>query len=237
MVALKILHPELSVTVTADRFLREIEYLRKMDHPNISKLLDYGEVDWLVYYVMAFVEGPSLRTHLKKVHRCEVEETRDIAFHMLAALSYAHCMGVVHRDVKPDNVILGRDRAVLMDFGIARAVAQSAEDRLTRSGFAVGTSSYMSPEQISGEGVIDHRSDIYSLGCVLFECLTGRPPFWSRRQEKVFAMHQEEPAADVRTVRTDTPGPMAAAIGRALEKKPEDRWQSADEMREEVSRD
>ncbi len=237
MVALKVMHPELTVTVTADRFLREIEYLRKMDHPNISKLVDYGESDWLIYYVMEYVKGPNLRTYLERVNRCSLEETRRIAIDLLNALDYAHGMGVVHRDVKPDNIVLAGTGAVLMDFGIARAVAQSAEDRLTRSGFAVGTSMYMSPEQISGEGVIDHRSDVYSLGCVLFECLTGRPPFESKKEEAIFAMHQKEPAVDVRSLRKDMPASMAAAVNRSLQKNPGDRWQSADAMRQQISSD
>ncbi len=236
-VALKILHPELAVSVTADRFLREISFLSKIDHPNISKLLDYGENDWLVYYVMSYVEGPTLREHLQRVKQTSVRDTLRIAEDLLSALSYAHELGIVHRDVKPDNVVLAAGGPVLMDFGIARAIAQSGQDRLTRSGFAVGTSTYMSPEQVAGEDDIDHRSDFYSLGCVLFECLAGRPPFMSSREEMVLSMHHEQVPPDLRRLRPDAPDSLVRVVSRALEKLPKDRWQSAQEMKDAFRRD
>jgi serine/threonine-protein kinase len=136
----------------------------------------------------------------------------------------------VHRDVKPENVVLSETGPVLMDFGIARAIAQSGQDRLTRSGFAVGTSTYMSPEQVSGAEDIDHRSDVYSLGCVLFECLAGRPPFVSSREELILSMHHQENPPTVTEFREDAPEPLVALIGRALEKERENRWQTAAEM-------
>ncbi len=143
-------------------------------------------------------------------------------------------MGIVHRDVKPENVVLASTGPVLMDFGIARVIASSGHDRLTRSGFAVGTSSYMSPEQISGAEDIDHRSDLYSLGCVLFECLAGRPPFTSVREEWVLSMHHATPAPAVTEFRSDVPEALAQVVCRALKKDREERWQSAAEMREAV---
>ncbi len=236
-VALKILHPELAVSVTADRFLREISFLSRIDHPNISKLLDYGENDWLVYYVMSYVEGPTLREHLQGVKQASVNDTLRIAEELLSALSYAHELGIVHRDVKPDNVVLAAGSPVLMDFGIARAIAQSGQDRLTRSGFAVGTSTYMSPEQVAGEDDIDHRSDFYSLGCVLFECLAGRPPFMSSREEMVLSMHHEQVPPDLGSLRPDAPESLVRAVIRALEKLPNERWQSAQEMKDALRRD
>ncbi len=229
-VALKVLHPELAVSVTADRFLREISFLSKIDHPNIATLLDYGESDWLVYYVMSYVPGPTLRQHLDRVKKVSISDTQRIARDLLAALMYAHDMGIVHRDVKPENVVLAETGPVLMDFGIARAIAQSGQDRLTRSGFAVGTSTYMSPEQVSGAEDIDHRSDVYSLGCVLFECLAGRPPFVASREELILSMHHQEKAPDVTRFRKDAPDGLVGLVTRALMKEREERWQTASEM-------
>lgn len=231
-VALKVLHPELAVSVTADRFLREISFLSNIEHPKISKLLDYGETDWLVYYVMPYVEGPTLRQHLTEVVKASVNDTQLIAADLLTALEYAHGQEIVHRDVKPENIVLSSEGPILVDFGIARAIASSGQDRLTRSGFAVGTSTYMSPEQVLGANDIDHRSDIYSLGCVLYECLAGRPPFLASREEIVLSMHQQAVPQNIAELRADTPASLAEAVSTALEKEPEDRWQSAAEMLE-----
>ena len=230
-VALKILHPQLAVTVTAERFLREIGLLSRIEHPYIAKLLDYGESDFLVYYVMAYIEGPTLREHLTRVRQATIQDTTLIAGALLDALGYAHSQGIVHRDVKPENIVVSRTGPVLVDFGIARAIAESGTDRLTRSGAAIGTSTYMSPEQIRGIQDIDYRSDLYSLGCVIFECLTGRPPFPARREEQVLRMHLESTPPDIRVQREDLPPPLAQVIQKALAREREDRWQSAAEMR------
>jgi serine/threonine-protein kinase len=230
-VALKVLHPQLAVSVTADRFLREIAFLQRIDHPRIGRLLDYGESEYLVYYVMQFFEGPTLREHLRRVTTATVEETLRLGDELLDAIRYAHDLGIVHRDVKPDNIVLTAGGAVLLDFGIARAVAQSGTDRLTRSGFAVGTSSYMSPEQVQGAEDLDHRSDIYSVGCVLYECLGGSPPFAAAHDELVLRMQVDARAEDVRSVRPDA-GPLADVVMRALEPRREDRWQTAADMRQ-----
>lgn len=229
-VALKVLHPQLAVTVTADRFLREIGFLSRLNHPHITRLLDCGETSRLVYYIMTYVEGPTLREHLEKVGRASARETLRMARDVLDALAYAHGEGIVHRDVKPDNIVLSPHGAVLLDFGIARAVAEAGTDRLTRSGFSVGTSAYMSPEQVRGGHAIDHRSDIYSLGCVLFECLSGRPPFTAAREEAVLRMHLEERAPDVRWLGVDVEEALADTVSRALGPEPEMRWQSAADM-------
>jgi len=234
-VALKILHPELLVSVAADRFLREIRLCSQLEHPHIAHLLDSGERDWIVYYVMTYAEGPTLREQLAKVGRLPISEAVRLADDLLDALAHAHGHGIVHRDVKPENVVLATQGAVLLDFGIARAVAASGSDRLTRSGIAVGTSTYMSPEQITALKEIDHRSDIYSLGCVLFECLAGQPPFSHRNEAVVLQLHLNQPAPDVRTLRSDTPRELADGIARALEKPPEARWQSAAAMRESLA--
>ena len=234
-VALKVLHPELLVSVAADRFLREIRLSSQLEHPHIAKLLDSGERDWVVYYVMTYVEGPTLREHMSKVTQLPIGEAMRLADDLLDALDHAHGHGIVHRDVKPENVVLSADGAVLLDFGIARAVAASGSDRLTRSGIAVGTSTYMSPEQITALKEIDRRSDIYSLGCVLFECLAGQPPFVHRNEAVVLQLHLTQPAPDLRTFRSDAPRELADGIARALAKTPEQRWQTAAAMRESLA--
>ena len=232
-VALKILHPEFLESVAADRFLREIRLVSRLNHPRIARLLDSGEQDWFVYLAMAFIDGPTLREVLGRGRRLSVADTLRVACNLLDALEHAHQLGIVHRDVKPENVIISPDRgAVLLDFGIARAIVTSVSREITRAGLTVGSSSYMSPEQINAEQKIDGRSDLYSLGCVLFECLTGRPPFVWRKEAVVLQLHLTEPAPDVRTFRPDVPPDLARAINTALAKKPEERWQSAAEMRD-----
>jgi serine/threonine-protein kinase len=234
-VALKVLHPELLVSVAADRFLREIKLASQLDHPHIAKLLDSGERDWIVYFVMTYVEGPTLRDHLARVRQMSIAETVRLADDLLDALDHAHQRGIVHRDVKPDNVVLSTEGAVLLDFGIARAVAASGSDRLTRSGIAVGTSTYMSPEQITAVQELDRRSDLYSLACVLFECLAGQPPFIHRNEAVVLQLHLTQPAPDLRSIRADVPAEIATGIARALAKTPDERWQSAAAMREAIT--
>jgi len=228
--ALKVLNPQLAASVAAERFLLEIRLVSRLDHPRIAALLDSGEEDWILYYVMEFVPGPTLKQHLDRVRRCPVSDTLRIANDLLSALEYAHDQGIVHRDVKPENIVLSPRGAVLVDFGIAKAVASSGNDRLTRSGFAVGTSAYMSPEQISGAEDIECRSDLYSLGCVLFECLAGRPPFEDPFDEIVLQMHQQQAPPDLRVLNPDVPGGLVEVIERALAKPRDDRWASAAEM-------
>ena len=234
-VALKILHPELLVSVAADRFLREIKLASRLSHPHIARLLDSGERDWLVYYVMDFVDGQTLRERLDSSRQLSIAETLRIASDLLDALDHAHQQGIIHRDVKPANVVLSARGAILLDFGIARAVVASGSDQLTRSGIAVGTSTYMSPEQITAVTDIDHRCDIYSLGCVLYECLAGQAPFVHRNEAVVLQLHLTQPAPDVRTLRSDTPPELATAIAKAMAKTPNERWRSAAEMRETLA--
>jgi serine/threonine-protein kinase len=231
-VALKILHPELLVSVAADRFLREIKLASRLNHPHIARLIDSGEQDWLVYYVMSYAEGPTLREHLDGSRQLSLSETLRLAGDLLDALDHAHSQGIIHRDVKPANVVLSSEGAILLDFGIARAVIASGTDQLTRSGIAVGTSTYMSPEQITALADIDHRSDLYSMGCMLFECLAGQPPFFHRNEAVVLQLHLTQTAPDVRTYRSDSPVELAKVISKALAKAPKDRWRSAAEMRD-----
>ncbi len=229
-VALKVLHPQLAASITADRFLREIELASQLSHPRIARLLDYGEGDWLLWYVMEYVPGPSLRQHLERVRRVPVADTVRLAHDLCGALGAAHARGIIHRDVKPENIVVSPEGAVLVDFGIAKAVAAAGSDRLTRSGFAVGTSTYMSPEQITGFDGLDPRSDLYSLGCVLFECLAGRPPYDDPFEDLVLTKHQTAPVPDLRPLRPDTPEALAAAVERALAKDRADRWADAAEL-------
>lgn len=229
-VALKVLHPQLAASVAADRFLREIKFVSRLDHPHIARLIDFGEDDWVLWYVMELVQGPTLRQHLDRARRCSINDVLHIAHGLLGALAAAHAQQIVHRDVKPDNIVLSPNGPVLVDFGIAKAVADAGSDRLTRSGFAVGTSAYMSPEQIGGIEGVDPRSDIYSLGCVLYECLAGRPPYDDPFEDLVLTKHQTAPVPDVLTARPDTPEALAEAISRALEKLRESRWQDAESM-------
>jgi eukaryotic-like serine/threonine-protein kinase len=231
-VALKILHPELLVSVAADRFLREIRLASRLNHPHIARLLDSGEQEWLVYYVMSFADGPTLRERLDESLQLPIAETLRLASDLLDALDHAHTQGIIHRDVKPANVVLSSEGAILLDFGIARAVIASGTDQLTRSGIAVGTSTYMSPEQITALIDIDHRSDIYSMGCMLFECLAGQPPFNHRNEAVVLQLHLTQTCPDVRSFRPDTPAELAAGLSKALAKAPKDRWRSAAEMRD-----
>jgi eukaryotic-like serine/threonine-protein kinase len=236
-VALKILHPEFLDSVAAERFLREIKLVSRLNHPRIAGLLDSGERDWFVYLAMAFIDGPTLREALGSGRKLSVSDTLRVARDLLDALRHAHQLGIVHRDVKPENVVICPGRgAVLLDFGIARAIVTSISREITRAGLTVGSSSYMSPEQINGDQKIDGRSDLYSVGCVLFECLAGRPPFVWRKEAVVLQLHLTEPAPDVRTIRPDVPPDLANAIAKALVKLPEERWQSAAEMQEVLGR-
>jgi serine/threonine protein kinase len=232
-VALKILHPSLLESVSAERFLREIKLVSQLNHPRIARLLDSGEREWLVYLAMAFIDGPTLSEVLQHDGRLSIADTLRLACDLLDALDYAHQLGIVHRDVKPGNVVISPDRgAVLLDFGIARAISTSISNEITRTGVTVGTSAYMSPEQINGEQQIDGRSDLYSLGCVLFECLAGRAPFVWRKEIVVLQLHLTEPVPDVRTFRPEVSAELAKAITKALAKLPGERWQSATDLRE-----
>lgn len=230
-VAIKVLHPELAVSVAADRFLREIRYASQLDHPHIAKLIDSGETDYLLWYVMPYLAGESLRQTLRRESRLAVPRAAGVAAQVLDALEHAHSHGIAHRDIKPDNIVLSSGGAILVDLGIARAIATSGDDRVTRSGFVVGTEEYMSPEQAQGAPDVDGRTDLYSLGVVLFESLAGRPPFSSPSAAAVLDMHQHHPAPDLHGLRREVPRELAAVVARALAKARAERWQRAAEMR------
>jgi serine/threonine protein kinase len=231
-VAIKVLHPELTVSVAADRFLREIRYASQLQHPHIAPLVDSGETDYLLWFVMPFVPGDTLRQVMRREHTLPIDRAVRVATEVLAALGHAHERGLAHRDIKPDNIVCSPESgAILVDFGIARAIATSGEDRVTRSGFVVGTEEYMSPEQASGSSEIDGRTDIYSLGVVLFEALSGRPPFSAASAAAVLDMQQHAAPPDLRKLRRDVPRALSDAVMKSLAKAREARWQTASEMR------
>jgi len=237
-VAIKVLHPELTVSVAADRFLREIRYASQLDHPHIAPLLAFGETDYLLWFVMPFVAGETLRQVMRRERLLPIDRAVRIAADVLEALTHAHERGLAHRDIKPDNIVLSAEggetggNAILVDFGIARAIASSGEDRVTRSGFVVGTEEYMSPEQAGGSPDIDGRTDIYSLGVVLYEAIAGRPPFSAASAAAVLDMQQHMPAPDLRKLRRDVPRVVSDVVMKALSKAREARWQTAFEMRQ-----
>jgi len=175
-VALKVLRPEVAAALGAERFLREVRFVAQLHHPHILPLYDSGEAAGLLYYVMPYVEGETLRDRLKRETQLPLEDALAITREVADALTYAHGHDVVHRDIKPENILLESGHALVADFGVARAITAAGGEQLTDTGIAVGTPSYMSPEQASGESRLDGRSDTYSLGCVLYEMLTGEPP-------------------------------------------------------------
>jgi len=239
-VAIKVLRPELSAIVGSERFLREIEIAATLQHPHILPLFDSGQVtaghpersegpQSFLYYVMPFVEGESLRERLTRETQLPLETALQITREIGSALQYAHEHGVVHRDIKPENVMLSGGHAVVADFGIARALHAANGEQLTLTGMVVGTPQYMSPEQASGEKV-DGRSDQYSLGCALYEMLSGKPPFLGPTPLAVLARHSAEPVPSLRAVRQSVPLGVEAAIMRAMAKRPEDRFPSIREF-------
>ncbi len=186
-VALKVLRPELAAALGPERFLREIEISANLNHPHILPLFDSGEAGGFLYYVMPYVEGESLQDRLNREKQLPVDDALQITREVADALGFAHRHNVVHRDIKPANILLEEGHAVVSDFGIARAITKAGGERLTDSGVAVGTPAYMSPEQASGSTEIDGRSDVYSLGCVVFEMLCGEPPFTGPTPQAVVA--------------------------------------------------
>jgi tRNA A-37 threonylcarbamoyl transferase component Bud32/tetratricopeptide (TPR) repeat protein/TolB-like protein len=229
-VALKVLRPELSAEVGTERFLREIRVMSGLTHPYILPLLDSGVAAETPYYVMPLIEGESLRDRLTREGPLPVEQGIRICREIAEALDYAHQQGVVHRDLKPDNVLLSEGHAVVADFGIARAIGQAAGDRLTSTGVVLGTPAYMGPEQAMGFGVIDGRADIYSLGCMLYEVLAGQAPYSGPTVESLIHQHVSAPVPDVKLMRPSVPTGVQATIERAMAKAPADRYSTAGEM-------
>ncbi|HKI95450.1 MAG TPA: serine/threonine-protein kinase, partial [Gemmatimonadales bacterium] len=229
-VALKVLKPELTAVLGPDRFPREIKIAAQLQHPHILPLHDSGEIEGFLYYVMPFVDGESLRARLKREGPLSVGEAVRILKEVVDALAAAHAEGIVHRDIKPDNVMLSGRHAIVMDFGVAKAVTAAGGETLTTVGVAVGTPQYMAPEQAMGQGDIDHRADLYAVGILAYEMLTGEALFAGKSAQAVLSAHVIEPAPDVREARPEVPAPLAEAIGRCLAKQPADRWPSAEAL-------
>ncbi|MFC1639807.1 protein kinase, partial [Gemmatimonadota bacterium] len=229
-VAIKVMRPELSAILGGERFLREVGIAAKLNHPHILALHDSGEAEEFLYYVMPYVEGESLREKLNHEKQLSVDEAISITKQVGAALDYAHEQGVIHRDIKPENILLHRGEAVVADFGIALAVTAAGGTRLTDTGLSLGTPEYMSPEQATGERVVDGRSDIYSLGAVLYEMVTGEPPQTGATVQAVIAKLLSQAPTQPRVVRDSVPEAMDCAIMKALAKVPSDRFGSAAEF-------
>jgi serine/threonine protein kinase/Tfp pilus assembly protein PilF len=229
-VALKVLHPELSSALGPDRFLREIKLAARLNHPHIVPLFDSGEAAGFLFYVMPVVEGESLRDRLLRDGQIPIEEALQLVRGIASALDYAHRNNIVHRDIKPENVMLQEGEAMVMDFGIAKAVSVAAGDTLTQTGMMVGTPAYVSPEQAAGDSVVDGRSDQYSLACVLYEMLSGRKPFVGATAQAVLSKRFTEPVPSLRSVFAAAPEEVETALGKALSKDATERFSTTMEF-------
>jgi eukaryotic-like serine/threonine-protein kinase len=227
-VAVKVLRPELAAVLGRERFLLEVALTAKLDHPHILTLIDSGQAAGTPYYVLPFVRGQSLRQRLTAEQQLPVEEALRIGCQVAAALDYAHRQGVIHRDIKPENIMLHEGEAMVTDFGIAMAAQEAAGERLTESGLPLGTPQYMSPEQAAGGRDVTARSDLFSLGVVVYEMLTGEPPFRGRTSQAVLSRLITEQPSPIRTVRDTVPAGVEAAVLHALAKVPADRFASGD---------
>jgi serine/threonine-protein kinase len=230
-VALKVLKPELAALMGGERFLTEIKTTANLQHPHILPLYDSGEADGFLFYVMPYIEGESLRERLNRERQLPVEEAVSIASAVAGALDYAHRQEVIHRDIKPENILLHEGEPLVADFGIALAISAAGGGRLTETGLSLGTPHYMSPEQASADRDVSRRSDVYSLGCVLYEMLTGDPPHTGPTSHVILMRILTEAPRTVTDVRKSVPLHVASAVSRALEKLPADRFDSADAFR------
>jgi serine/threonine protein kinase len=234
-VALKVLRPELAAALGGERFLREIEIAAKLAHPHILALHDCGAAEGLLYYTMPYVEGESLRGRLSREKQLPLDEALRITREVADALGYAHSLGLVHRDIKPENILFQAGHAVVSDFGIARAVSAAGGARLTETGLAIGTPAYMSPEQAAGSQDVDGRSDLYSLGCVLYEMLSGETPYTGPTPQAILAKKLSEPLPRISVVREAVPPGIEVALTKALARTPADRWVTAAQFAEALA--
>src|SRR5262245_58994547 len=226
-VALKVLKPELGAVLGVERFLAEIQVTANLQHPNLLPLFDSGEANGLLFYVMPFVDGESLRQRLDREKQLPIDEAVRIASAIASALAYAHEHGVIHRDLKPENVLLQAGHPLIADFGIALAVSNAGGARITQTGLSLGTPQYMSPEQATGDRAIDGRTDVYSLGAITYEMLVGDPPHLGGTAQAVIAKVLTERPPTVRVARPSVSEDVAWAVEHALEKLPADRWSTA----------
>ena len=219
-VAIKVLHPDLGAALGADRFLAEIRTTARLQHPHILPLLDSGAAEGLLYYVMPFVAGETLRNRLERERQLPINDAVRIAREVADALGYAHGRAVIHRDIKPENILLQDGHALVADFGIALAVQTAGGARMTQTGLSLGTPQYMSPEQAMGERTIDARSDVYALGAVTYEMLAGEPPFTGPTVQAIVAKVMTERPTSLRTIRDTVPAGVEHAVFTALAKLP-----------------
>jgi len=234
-VVVKVLPPDLAAGLNVDRFRREIQMAARLQHPHIVPVLSAGAKDGLLYYTMPFIQGESLRARLSRSGELPVAEAARILREVADALEYAHENGIVHRDIKPENVLLSRNHALVMDFGVAKALSEATgQTNLTSVGVALGTPTYMSPEQATADPMTDHRSDIYSLGVLGYELLAGRPPFTGNTPQQVLAAQVTEAPVPITKHRANIPPILSVVIMKSLEKKPADRYQGAGEVREQL---
>ncbi|HWP37865.1 MAG TPA: protein kinase [Gemmatimonadales bacterium] len=230
-VVIKVLPPEMAAGVNTERFRREIQLAAKLQHPHIVPLHAAGAAGDLLYYVMPFIEGESLRAKLSRQGELPIPDAVRVLRDVVDAVAYAHRHGLVHRDIKPDNVLLSENHALVTDFGVAKAVTESASTHsLTSVGVALGTPAYMAPEQATADPQMDHRADIYAIGALAYEMLAGRPPFVGSNAQSILAAHIADTPDPVTRHRASVPAPLAALVMRCLEKKPADRWQRAAEL-------
>jgi serine/threonine-protein kinase len=233
-VVIKVLAPELTATLSAERFKREIGLAARLQHPNIVPLLATGQADTSLYYTMPLVDGESLRERIDRERPMAFNDITRILEEVSGALAYAHGEGVVHRDIKPENVMFFHGRAVVLDFGIGKALTAAqrsdGEGRITQAGVSLGTPTYIAPEQASGDPSLDHRADIYALGVVAYEMITGHPPFRGRTPQAIMAAHAREPVEPLSNRRQGVPTALSRIVIKALAKDPADRPQSASEI-------
>ncbi|HUQ47370.1 MAG TPA: serine/threonine-protein kinase [Gemmatimonadaceae bacterium] len=228
LVAVKVLRPELGSVVTRERFFREIAFAAELDHPRIPRVIDSGMAGQLPYYAMNFVDGESLRDMMNRERRLTIDELTRLSAAIAGPIAYAHERNIVHRDIKPENVLISGDKVYVLDLGVARAIVDSGGERLTRTGITVGTPAYMSPEQVQGTRDLDYRSDIYSLGCVVYEMLAGTPPFSASTPQLLMSARFTRTPAPLKTIRDDVPPNVAQAVEKAMAYRPDDRWPSVE---------
>ena len=239
-VVIKVLSPELAATLSAERFKREIQLAARLQHPHIIPLLSAGEAATHLYYTMPLVDGDSLRERMSRMRPMPIPDVIEIVSAVARALHYAHEQGVAHRDIKPENVMFFHDQAVVLDFGIGKALENAAEDfidgrealRITMPGTSLGTPTYIAPEQASGDPALDHRADLYALGVVAYEMITGHPPFAGRSPQQVMQAHASRPPDPIGPRRPDAPAHLVAIVMQALAKSPAHRPASGNAIAE-----
>jgi serine/threonine-protein kinase len=232
-VAIKVMHPEIVASIGSQRFLREIRIAAQLHHPHILGLIDSGESGGVLWYVMPFVSGESLRSRIEAHGAMPVSDVVRLIRDVASALARAHKAGIVHRDIKPENILLEDRHALVTDFGVAKALSDASKVSDTSVGFALGTPAYMAPEQAAAD-VTDHRADLYALGIVAYEMLTGTLPFEAKTPQQMIAAHMARPPMPLSDKRADLPPALTHIVMRCLEKDPDDRWQSADALLAEL---